>query len=72
MNPSIAQVIYALILSDALIQAALTFSSPTGIIAIEHFTDAALTYAAVMVFHSLMIYFAVGYSKSLFEKRQIS
>lgn len=66
------QVIYALILSDALIQAVLTFSSPTGIIAIEHFTDAALTYAAVMVFHSLMIYFAVGYSKSLFEKRQIS
>jgi hypothetical protein len=64
------KVIYALILSDALIQAVLTFSSPQGIIASEHFVNAALTYAAVMVFHSLMIYFAVGYSKSLFEKRQ--
>lgn len=64
------KVIYALILSDALIQAVLTFSSPTGIIAVQHFTDAALTYAAVMVFHSLMIYFAVGYGKSLFDKRQ--
>jgi hypothetical protein len=48
----------------------LTFSSPAGIIAVQHFTDAALTYAAVMVFHSLMIYFAVGYGKSLFDKRQ--
>ncbi len=63
-------VIYALILSDALIQAVLTFSSPTGLIAVQHFTDAALTYAAVMVFHSLMIYFAVGYGNSFFEKRQ--
>lgn len=62
-------VIYGLILSDALIQAILTFSSPTGIIAAEHFSSAALTYAAVMVFHSLMIYFAVAYSKTLFEKR---
>ncbi len=64
------KVIYALILSDSLIQAVLTFSSPAGIIAVQHFTDAALTYAAVMVFHSLMIYFAVGYGKSLFDKRQ--
>jgi hypothetical protein len=64
------KVIYALILSDALIQAVLTFSSPQGIIVAQHFTNAALTYAAVMVFHSLMIYFAVGYSKTLFEKRQ--
>lgn len=64
------QVIYALIFSDALLQAVLTFSSPQGIIAAEHFTNAALTYGAVMVFHSLMIYFAVLYSKSLFEKRQ--
>ena len=64
------KVIYALILSDALIQAVLTFSSPAGIIAVQHFTNAALTYAAVMVFHSLMIYFAVGYGKSLFDKRQ--
>ena len=64
------KVIYALILSDALIQAVLTFSSPQGIIAAKHFINAALTYAAVMVFHSLMIYFAVGYSKTLFEKRQ--
>ncbi|MGY5799158.1 hypothetical protein [Rheinheimera faecalis] len=64
------KVIYALILSDALIQAVLTFSSPQGIIAAQHFINAALTYAAVMVFHSLMIYFAVGYSKTLFEKRQ--
>lgn len=64
------KVIYALILSDALIQAVLTFSSPQGIIAAQYFINAALTYAAVMVFHSLMIYFAVGYSKTLFEKRQ--
>ena len=66
------RVIYALILSDALIQAVLTFSSNQGIIAAQHFTNAALTYAAVMVFHSLMIYFAVGYSKTLFEKYQQS
>ncbi len=64
------KVIYALILSNALIQAVLTFSSPSGIIAVQHFTDAAITYAAVIVFHSLMIYFAVGYSRTLFEKRQ--
>lgn len=64
------KVVYALILSDALLQAVLTFSSPQGIIAAQHFTNAALTYAAVMVFHSLMIYFAVSYGKSLFEKRQ--
>jgi hypothetical protein len=69
-NEQSQKLIYALILSDALIQAVLTFSSPAGIIAAEHFTKAALTYTAVMVFHSLMIYFAVGYSKSLFEKRQ--
>lgn len=65
------KVIYALIISDALIQAVLTFSSNTGLIAAHHFTDAALTYAAVMVFHSLMIYFAVGYCKTLFEKHQV-
>jgi len=64
------KVVYALILSDALLQAVLTFSSPQGIIAAQHFTNAAFTYAAVMVFHSLMIYFAVSYGKSLFEKRQ--
>lgn len=69
-NEQSQKLIYALILSDGLIQAVLTFSSPAGIIAVEHFTNAALTYAAVMVFHSLMIYFAVGYSKSFFEKRQ--
>ena len=64
------KVVYALIVCDALIQAVLTFSSPAGIIPAEHFTDVALSYASVMVFHSLMIYFAVGYSKSLFEKRR--
>lgn len=64
------KVIYALILSDALIQAVLIFSSPQGFIASEHFVNAALTYAAVMLFHSLMIYFAVAYCKNLFEKRQ--
>jgi hypothetical protein len=64
------KVIYVLILSDALIQAVLTFGSYQGFIAAEHFANAALSYVAVMVFHSLMIYFAVLYGKTLFEKHQ--
>ena len=65
------KVFYALVLSDALIQSVLTFVSPQGMIPVTSFANAALSYAGIMVFHSLMIYFAIGYSKTLFEKQQL-
>jgi hypothetical protein len=65
------KVFYGLVLSDALIQSVLIFVSPQGMIPVTSFTSAALSYAGIMVFHSLMIYFAIGYSKTLFEKQQL-
>ncbi|MFC4655016.1 MULTISPECIES: hypothetical protein [Rheinheimera] len=54
---------YGLAMLDALLQAALVFISVGSMQAIA-LSDAVLSFFSVVVFHTLMIYFALGYTIS--------
>ncbi|WP_337878640.1 hypothetical protein [Rheinheimera sp.] len=54
---------YGLAMLDALVQAALVFIS-VGSVQTSGLSDAVLSFFSVVVFHTLMIYFALGYAIS--------